>query len=190
MKNALILHGTGNNSQGNWFPWLGDELRLLGWKVWVPNLPDSDAPNTKKYNDFILSNHDWKFDDQSFLIGHSSGAVAILGLLSVLPETVKVDTCILVGSFKDPLGVSKLNDLFEVPFDFEKIKKHAKKFIFIHSDNDPYCPLDHAQYLAQKLGGELIIIKGQGHFNLENGQKYKQFPELLQLINSQTNKAE
>lgn len=182
MKNALILHGTGNNSQGNWFPWLKGELEKQGYEVWTPDLPLSDKPSIKRYNDFILGNGRWVFNDKSTLIGHSSGAVAILGLLQHLPEDVVVDTCILVGSFKDNLGSKDFDGLFEEPFNFKEIKKHAKHFIFIHSDNDPYCPLEHAKYLAKKLGGKLIIKKGQGHFNLEKGEEYKQFPFILELL--------
>ncbi len=182
MKNALILHGTGSSSQGNWFPWLKTELKKKGWRVWSPDLPGADAPNIKKYNEFIFKNKEWKFNSDSFIIGHSSGAVAILGLLQHLPKDIVVNTCILVGSFKDNLGEKSLDGLFEEKFDFEKIKKHAKKFIFIHSDNDPYCPLEHAQYLSKQLGGELIVKKGQGHFNLEKGSEYKEFPLLLEII--------
>ncbi len=181
MKNALILHGTGNNSRGNWFPWLKGELEKRGFNVWVPDLPASDKPNIKRYNDYILGRR-WEFNDKTVLIGHSSGAVAVLGLLQHLPENVIVDTCVLVASFKDNLGSADFNGLFEEPFDFEKIKKHAKQFIFIHSDDDPYCPLDHAKFLAKKLGGKLIIKKGQGHFNLEKGPEYKQFPLILEVL--------
>lgn len=54
--------------------------------------------------------------------------------------------------------------------------------MFIHSDNDPYCPLEHAEYLAKSAGGKLIIKKGQGHFNLEKGKQHRQFPLLLELL--------
>ncbi len=182
MKNALILHGTGNNSQGNWFPWLKQELEKRGYLVWVPDLPQADKPNIKRYNRFIFANKDWSFNEDSVLIGHSSGAVAILGLLQHLPEDIVVNTCILVSSFKDNLGSLDFQGLFEEPFDFEKIKKHSKRFLFIHSDNDPYCPLEHAQFLTEKLAGKLIIKKGQGHFNLQKGPEYKQFPFLLEIL--------
>lgn len=182
MKNVLILHGTDNNSKGNWFPWLKRELEKRSWKVWVPDLPQPDKPSIKKYNQYILANKEWKFDKDSVLIGHSSGAVAILGLLQHLPEDVIVDTCILVGSFKDSLGWDALDGLFEEPFDFERIKSKARKFVFIHSDNDPYCPLEHAKYLSEKLDGELIVKKGQKHFNLEKGPEYKRFPLILEIL--------
>lgn len=182
MKNALILHGTGGNSQSNWLPWLKKELEKKDYKVWVPNLPQSDKPSIKRYNKFIFKNKDWQFNNESIIIGHSSGAVAILGLLQHLPENIIVDTCILVGSFKDNLNWQALDDLFKEPFNYSKIKKQAKKIIFIHSDNDPYCPLEHAQYLSKKVNGELIIKKDQGHFNLEKGVQYKKFPLLLKLI--------
>jgi uncharacterized protein len=165
MKNALILHGTDSNSSDNWFPWLKTELEKLEYKIWVPNLPHAKKPNIKRYNKFILSNKNWKFNNESIIIGHSSGAVAILGLLEVLPEKIVVNKCFLVGSFINDLGWDSLKELFLKPFDFEKIKKHSKEFIFIHSDNDPYCPLDHAKYLAEKLNGKLIIKNGQGHFS-------------------------
>ena len=181
MKNALILHGTANNSQGNWFPWLKQELEKRGWRVWSPDLPSADKPNMKRYIDFLLKN-DWQFNEDSVIIGHSSGAVTILGLLARLPDENKVNICILVGAHRDSLGRENVKGLFEEPFDFDKIKRKARKFVLIHSDNDPYVPLSQAQYLADKLGGELIVKSGQGHFNLEQGPEYKQFPLVLSLL--------
>ena len=188
MKNALILHGTDNDSSGNWFPWLKNELEKKSWKVWVPDLPQADKPSIKRYNRYIFSNDDWEFNEKSVLIGHSSGAVAILGLLQHLPKDTEVDTCIFIGSFKDNLGWDALDGLFEEPFDFEKIKQKANNFIFIHSDNDPYCPLEHAQYLSNKLDGELIVKKGQEHFNLEKSLEYEEFPLILRLLSDQHEK--
>src|SRR5690606_650664 len=124
------------------------ELMSEDWTVWVPDLPEADKPSVEVINDFIFDNRDWEFNSESIVVGHSSGAVAILGLLEALPEDVVVDTCYLVGSFKDDLGWDSLVGLFTKPFDFEKIKTKSKNFIFIHSDNDPYCPLEHAEYLS------------------------------------------
>jgi uncharacterized protein len=184
MKNALILHGTNGKSDHNWFPWLKERLEDDSWKVWVPDLPGANVPNLKRYSKFLLENKDWDFNEESYLIGHSSGAMAILGLLQALPEKTVVDTCILVGAFRDSLGQKDLEEIFEDPFNFEYIKQRAKRIIFIHSDNDPYCPLEHAEYLSQKLGAELIVKKDQAHFSIGTyGEEYKEFPFLLELIN-------
>lgn len=182
MKNALILHGLDGHSQENWFPWLKKELEKKGWKVWVPDLPQPHKPSMKSFNQHILSNKDWEFNKDSVIIGHSAGAVTILGLLQVLPEETKIDTCILVGSFKDDLGMEALQNLFNISLDFEKIKNQAQNFIFIHSDNDPYCPLEHAEFLSNKVNGKLIVKKGQGHFNTGFDEKYTRFPFLLKIM--------
>ncbi|MBW7944109.1 serine hydrolase family protein [Patescibacteria group bacterium] len=183
MKKALILHGTDGSSKENWFPWLKAELEKNGYQVWVPDLPHPEKPNIDRYNKHIFSLTSGQLDEETILIGHSSGAVAILGLLEALPDDVKVEAAYLVGSFKDDLGWEKLTELFARPFDFEKIKKKSKSFYFIHSDNDPYCPLDHARYLHTQLGGELIVLPGQQHFSIGTaGEVYRKFPYLLSIL--------
>ncbi|MBW3568704.1 alpha/beta hydrolase [Candidatus Parcubacteria bacterium] len=181
----LILHGTSSSSQGNWFPWLGSELKKSGHEVWIPDLPDAHRPNIQKYNNLLL-NQGWDFND-SVIIGHSSGAVAILGLLQALPEGAKINTAILVGAFTERLVESPswemLKELFEEPFDFKAIKKKSKQFIFVHSGDDPYCPIEQARYLAENLQGEFIELQGMGHFKLRLDARFDKFPELLEIIN-------
>lgn len=182
MKQALILHGTDATPANNWFTWLKEQLEQGSYKVWLPQLPNSDKPNTETYNKFLLSNPDFEFDEETIIVGHSSGAVEALSLLQHLPDNAKIKAAFLVSAFRDDLGWDALTGLFTEPFDFEKIKTKAEKFVFLHSDNDPYVPLGHAHYLAERVGGELIVKPGQGHFNTELSEKYKSFPELLELI--------
>ena len=121
MKQALILHGTDASPSHNWFTWLKEQLEQDGYKGWLPQLPDSATPNTKTYNEFLLSNSDFVFDDETIIIGHSSGAVEILSLLQHLPDDTRIKAAYLVSAFQDDLGWESLAGLFEEPFDFEKI---------------------------------------------------------------------
>ncbi len=183
MKKALILHGTDGNSQENWFPWLKAQLEKDGYQVWCPDLPHAEKPNCERYNSFIIENNDFDIDGETILIGHSSGAVAILGLLEALPETIKVQACYLVGSFTNDLGWDALQDLFLKPFNFDLIKRKSRLWYFIHSDNDPFCPLTQAQELHDKIGGDLLVLPGQQHCSVSTaGDSYRQFPYLLHLI--------
>jgi predicted alpha/beta hydrolase family esterase len=167
MKNVLILHGTGADHTSNWFPWLKNELEKRGYKVWVPDLPNSIQPNIKKYNDFIFSNKNWEFNNNSVIVGHSSGAVAGLGILQKLPKDVKIGKCILAGSFKGTLGWKNLSNLWSIDIKYNQIRNKANEFIFLHSDDDPYCPLEHAKDLSEKTNGKLFVIKGAKHFSFD-----------------------
>lgn len=182
MKNALILHGTDSSSQANWFPWLKEELEKRSWEVWVPDLPSANEPDISRYNQFIFANREFVFSEKTCLIGHSSGAVAALGLLQSLPENTSIDTCILVSVFENDLGWGNLKRLFETRLAYETISKKAKRFILIHSDNDPYIPLDQPKHINKKLHGDLKVMLGQKHFNLDTNSEYVKFPYLLDLL--------
>src|SRR3990167_8971805 len=110
MKNAVILHGTGNNPDKDWIPYVKNGLEEKNYKVWAPKLPDSKKPNVDKYNPFLLSG--WKYDSETVLVGHSSGAVAILSLLQNLPDGIAIDKAILVAGFINNLDWDALDDLF------------------------------------------------------------------------------
>lgn len=184
MKRAVILHGTGGSPSENWFPWLKTELEKLGYEVYVPELPNNHTPNRHVYNDFLLASG-WNFSG-NLVIGHSSGAVSILNLLAD-NRFPKIDTGILVGAWakmeETDLDREQFKDLFPEPnFDFSAIKSKAGKFIFVHSSDDPYCPIDQARYLCKELSGEFIEFKGMGHFTTSLDPRFSEFPELLDII--------
>lgn len=180
MKNALILHGTFGNSKENWFPWLEKELRKIGYKVWTPDLPGAESPSILRYKAFIFPK--WKFDNESVIIGHSSGAVAAFGLLQEMQQDVKIDTVLSVAGFTNDLDWDPTRELFRYKFNWPLIRSRAQKFILFHSDNDPYVSLDHGKKLKKYLQGKLIIMKEQGHFSTSTDSKYTHFPELLEKI--------
>lgn len=94
MKNVLVLHGAGNNSKGNWFPWLKSELENKGYKAWCPDLPNPDTPVLKDWLEVIFSNKNWEFNKESIIVGHSSGATLILRILEKLPKNIKINKAI------------------------------------------------------------------------------------------------
>ena len=182
MKNAIILHGTDATSKDNWFPWLKKELESDGWDVWVPDLPKANKPNSKRYNTFLFSKKELHLNDETVMIGHSSGAVAILGFLQQLPDDVVIKRIILAGAFKNDLGWDSLKEMFVEPLDFQKIKKHVKEITLLHADNDPYIPIEQAEFLTEQLDGELIILSGQKHFSESMDPKYNKFPFIAELL--------
>lgn len=180
---AVILHAMAQTSQGHWYQWLKSELEERGYTVWVPDLPHSDHPDTKEMTEFLLAHNEWDFND-NLIIGHSSGSVEVLYLLQALPKLVKVKTAVMVSSFDHMVsGMEAQHDrIFTQAFDFEKIKTSAEKSLFIHGDDDPWCPLEGAQTLSQETDGELVVVPGGGHFSTSLDPKYREFPELVKIL--------
>lgn len=181
-KKAVILHGTDAGSDKNWFPWLKAELESVGYKVWVPDLPNNHYPNAKVYNNFL---HDsgWDFTD-NLVIGHSSGAVSILNLLSD-DRTPKIDTGILIGAWhtnSEPwTPPSQFVNLFpKEGFDFKTIKSKSNQLIYMHGDDDPYCPLEQAKWLANQTKSKLIIVPKGHHL----GSRFSKLPELAKVLSN------
>lgn len=178
MKNVLILHGTSANPHSNWFDWLKLQLESNGYKVWVPQLPNADHPDMTTYREFIFSS-DFDFNEETVIVGHSSGAVATLSILEVLPKGTQINTAIMVGVYRpEKHGYSS-----KEPIDTSKVAGKSKRLVFVHSDNDPFCPLEGAEYFAKTLQAELIVIPNNDHFSYQLNPKHTQLPELVNILN-------
>ncbi len=183
MKRAVILHAMEQNSQGHWYPWLKSQLETRGYEVWVPDLPHAEHPDTSEMTQFLLSNNIWSFQD-NLIIGHSSGSVEVLYLLQALPVDVTVKTAVIVSPFDHPLpGMEQQHDrIFLTPLDLNRVQTRTEKFIFVHGDDDPWCPLDGAASLARQTDGELVVVPGGKHFSTSLDPAYTTFPKLLEIL--------
>jgi len=179
LKNAAIFHGTGGNKDSFWHPWLKNELEGRGYKVWLPSLPNPDIADLKEWLPFVLDNGE--YNKETVLVGHSSGAPLILSILENIETPIK--QVILVGGYCEQLSAHKSLTLQE-KYDWNKIRRNCKEFIFINSDDDPWgCNDTHGRKMFDKLGGAQIILHRQGHMGSEKfNQPYKKFPLLLKLI--------
>ena len=180
MNRAIILHGTDGKPESNWFIWLKEKFEAEGYEVWVPQLPDCHVPSWQKYNDFLLSG---KFDfTDSIVIGHSSGAVEVLNLLSD-GRCPHIRFGLLVSGWESGpaigMDASQFSELFPPSgYDYSLIKTKAHALSMIHGSNDPYVPLQWAQNLAQKLDVKLTVVPNGHHL----GAAYSVLPEIWQII--------
>lgn len=180
MKNIIIFHGTSSTPNSFWFPYLKTELEKKGYEVSVPFLPDSDHPDLKNWLPTALKEN---ISENTVLIGHSAGAPLILSVLENI--NLKIKQAILVSGYARPKGEKKEPEaILQNSYNWQKIKSNVEDLIFINSDNDPWgCNDIEGKYILDKLGGTLIIKKGEGHMGSDSfNQPYKEFPLLVKLI--------
>ena len=159
-----------------WYPWITKQLEKLGMKIIAKNMPDSDLARKEYWLPFI--EEQLGGDEDSILIGHSSGTVAALRFA----EIHKLQGIILVSSCHTDLGDEheKASHYFNEPWLWDKIKQNVKWIIQFHSLNDPHVPIDEARYIAKKLDTEYHEHPNQGHFSSDIGKN--EFPELLDAL--------
>jgi len=171
MKKALIIHGWDGNPNEPLHEYLKKELTLLGYEVVTPAMPNPAVPIIADWLDKVKSVFDQDFD---LLIGHSIGCQAVLRFVETLNLENKIPKMVLIAPWmkldmrtieeegEDVVDVAK--PWTETPIDFEKIKNQVESITTIFSDNDPYVPLDQADFFKEELGAQVFIEKGQGHF--------------------------
>lgn len=180
MKNAIILHGTDCKPTSFWHPSIKKFLEAIGYFVWVPELPNADKPDLKKWLPFVLKGG--KINKDTILIGHSAGSPFILSILESI--NITIHKAILVAGYAQ-LKSQKDNPLIlQKKYNWTKIKKNVKDIIFINSSDDPWGCNDKAGiYLFKNLGGTLIIREGEGHMGSDSfNQPYTRFPLLEKLL--------
>jgi len=178
-KRVFIIHGWEGTPESNWFPWLKKELEKQGFVVEVPTMPNTNYPVCSEWLAH-LQKVIGKADKNTYLVGHSLGAITILKFIESLPPEQKIGGAVFVAGFSESLGISETESFFIEPLDYKKAKNSAEKFIAINSDNDPYVPLKKGEILRDKLGAELIVVPNGSHLN--EGAGFTELPIVLENI--------
>ena len=169
MKRIILVHRWDGGPEADWYPWIKKELGKRKIKVEIPLMPEPARPEIDAWVSF-LSRHVKKTDADTYFIGHSVGCQTILRYIETLPPEEKIGGVIFVAPWFTLHGLTT-DDEREVArswltehFNFEKVKKRKIPFVALFSDDDPFVPLDNADLFKNKLGAQIIIEKGQGHY--------------------------
>lgn len=164
MKEAVIIHLWEGYPEYCWYPRTKQELEEIGFGVDVPQMPDPNFPKQDKWVATLREKVQRPSDD-TYLIGHSVGAVTILRYLESLSDKQRVGGVVLVAGFTNDMGYEVFSNFFTKPLNFEEIKSKARNFTVIVSDDDPYIDMKYGYKLRDKLNGELIIKSDLKHMS-------------------------
>ncbi|MFH1592678.1 MAG: alpha/beta hydrolase [Candidatus Woesearchaeota archaeon] len=175
-KRVFMVHGWEGYPENHWFPWLKKELETKGFEVFVPAMPDTDHPKMGAWLEH-LTKITRAPDKDCYFIGHSLGCITILRYLETLQENQKIGGVIFVAGFTSNLGYEELESFFTKPINWEEIESHCRKFVAIHSDNDPYVSLHYRDFFKEKLNAKIFTEHKKGHFSGSEG--IKELPVVL-----------
>ena len=156
----LILHGFESNSREHWFLKAKELFEKDGFKVFVPDMPETFFP---KKEDWVRTISSFKLDEDWILIGHSLGGVAILKYLEDAQKPI--GRVILLSVPYEPMSFKPIENFFTNGFNWTKIKSNCPKFDIVNEDADPVIPVEHGQNFAKFLGGKLHLLHGFTHFD-------------------------
>lgn len=174
---AMVIPGNGDTKiTSNWYPYVKKKLEKLGIDVIAENMPDPVLARKKIWLPFIQKRING--DSDSVLIGHSSGAAAIMKFL----ESNKCRLAVLVGSYYTDLGYDseKKSGYFDNPWQWDRIKANSDKIILFSSSDDPYIPISEPRLIKNKLNAEYHEYVDEGHFGEDTGKTI--FPEIVAAV--------
>lgn len=178
MKKVFMIHGLEGAPNGGWRPWLMSELQKIEIYACSLSMPHESNPQCTEWVDEITRHIEKDSNDEYYLVGHSLGVPTILRYLEQAPQWVKISGSVLISGPSKKIELEKIAHFLDKPFNFEVIKNKCDKFSIIHGDDDPVVPLDHAGFLSEQLGSDLVIVHGGKHLNGSAG--FTQLPECLQ----------
>ena len=125
--------------------------------IWLPHLEMLDA------------------DENTILIGHSSGAVAAMRYA----ETHRLLGSILVGVCHTDLGDSfeAASGYYKAKWQWQQIRDNQEWIAIYSSTDDPHIPIEEPRFVATQLRCSYFEFTDRGHF-----VDSRQFPEIVELV--------
>ncbi len=139
MVKIVLMHGNGSSTPyDNWIPYVKAAFEKKGFVVHAPQFPDTPLCRAKYWLPFLKNVV--KADEQTILIGHSTGAIAAI----IYAQNNKILGSVLVAGYATDLGMAseKASGYFDQPWNWQAIKDNQRFIIQFASTDDP---LDSAQ---------------------------------------------
>ncbi|MDO8572766.1 MAG: alpha/beta fold hydrolase [bacterium] len=181
MKRIFIIHGWAGNSKSDWLPWLKSELEKLGYKVFVPDMPDTENPVIGKWVNHLRDLVETP-DKDTYFVGHSIGCQTILRYLETVSTPVGKAVFIAgwfdLKNLEDDEAEKIAEPWITTPIDIAKVRKVLPSSTVIISDNDPFGTFEENKKKFVELGSKIIILHNAGHIDKESS--YTKLPEALE----------
>lgn len=179
---VIFLPGNGGcTTRDNWFPYVQGELEQRGIKVIAKDFPDNQLARECYWIPFLEK--ELQADENSILIGHSSGAIAAMRYA----EKHQILGSILIGANYTDLGLEseKASEYYDRPWQWDKIKQNQKFIALFASSDDPWIPINEPRHLRDMLQPDYFEYSNQGHFG---GDYFKEtFPEIVTYLLTKLN---
>lgn len=178
----LIIPGNGDShiETDHWYAWVRDQLREKGYAVLADDMPDPVIA----HQDIWLKHIEqvYRADENTIIIGHSSGGVASLRYL----ENHQLLGAIIIGVNHTDLGDAgeKESGYYNRPWLWKQIRKNSSWISQFASVDDPYIPIEEPRFIHKQLGTEYHEYRDRGHFMVGHHPLNNTFPELITLIES------
>jgi uncharacterized protein len=161
---VIIVPGNGCSPvhSANWYSWMERKLTDSSAfsEVILRDMPDPVEAKERVWIPFIIN--ELKADENTILIGHSSGAVAAMRLL----EQHKLKGCVLVSACHTDLGCEseRIAGYYSRPWEWSSIRSNAQWILQYHSEDDPFIPRSEADHVAENLSSEYYCFEDKSHF--------------------------
>ncbi len=180
MKNSyIIIHGSFGSKDGNWFPWLKQELEKQNKKVDVPQMPVGIGNQNFENWSKVLDELD--INENTIIVAHSIAPIFVCKYL--ITNKIKVKKLVFVCGFNNYLGIDNDFDSVNKPMyidNYKDVKNYCNDITCFYSDNDPYVKFEVEKQFADTISNKQYVIKDGGHLNSESG--YTQFESVLKVL--------
>lgn len=177
--NYIIIHGSFGSNNGNWFPWLKQQLENKNAKVDMPQMPV--GVGIQNFDNWSKELDKLKVNENTIIVAHSIAPIFVCQYL--ITKKIKVKKLVFVCGFNNYLGIDSDFDAVNEPMfidNVEDIKTYCDDIVCYYSDDDPYVKYEVEKSFADAISNKQYIIKNGGHINAESG--YTKFDEILNEI--------
>ena len=163
-RRVFIVHGFGATPNDHWFPWLSNELTAGGIEATTVALPASDTPTAPAWHRTLNAAIPY-VDHTTWIVAHSLGVISVLRRLADQAEPWTLGGLIAVSGFTGELAALPVLDAFLAEdVDLTDVTPRILRSHAVYSDNDTIVPPQASAALAARLGSQVHIVHGGGHF--------------------------